>query len=132
MYVFTYSWTWFECISESAQLIEAKFKERYRNHASSFRHQNKRHETELSKHIWTLKDNNKPFNLKWKIIKQCKSYNNFTRKCNSCLFEKFIIICYKDLCNLNKRNESASSCPHRIRYLLKYFMIKQYNLPNYK
>ena len=72
------------------------------------------------------------FNLKWKIIKQCKSYNNFTRKCNSCLFEKFIIICYKDLCNLNKRNESASSCPHRIRYLLKYFMIKQYNLPNYK
>ena len=30
-------------------------------------HQSKRHETELSKHIWTLKDNNKPFNLKLKM-----------------------------------------------------------------
>ena len=33
--------------------------------------------------------------------------------------EKFIIICKKNLCSLNKRNELASSCPHRNRYLLK-------------
>ena len=89
--------------------LATDFKERYRNHTSSFRHQNKRLETELSKHIWTLKDNNKPFNLKWKIIKQCKPY--ITKKCNLCLFEKYIIICKKDLCSLNKRNELASSCP---------------------
>jgi len=44
--------------------LATNFKERYRNHTSSFRHQNKRHETELSKHMWTLKDNKKPFNLK--------------------------------------------------------------------
>ena len=55
------------------------FKERYRNHTSSFRHQNKRHETELSKHIFTLKDNNRPFNLKWKTIKQCKPCNKISK-----------------------------------------------------
>ena len=44
--------------------------QRYQNHTASFRHQSKRNETELSKHIWALKDNNKPFNMKWRIIKQ--------------------------------------------------------------
>ena len=53
-------------------------------------YQSKRHETELSKHIFTLKDNNKPFNLKWKIIEQCKPYKNSIKKCNLCLFAKKI------------------------------------------
>jgi len=81
-----------ETSTDSYVGLATNFKERYRNHTSSFRHQNKRHETKLSKHIWTLKDNNKPFNIKWKIIKQCKAYNNITKKCNLCLFEQFIII----------------------------------------
>ena len=104
--------------------LATNFKERYRNHTASFRHQSKRIETELSKHIWTLKDNNKPFSIKWRIIKQCRPYNNISNKCNLCLFEKFVIICKKNLCSLNKRNELASSCPHRNRYLLKNFVIK--------
>ena len=93
--------------------------ETYLGLAASFRHQSKRNETELSKHIWALKDNNKPFDIKWRIIKQCRPYSNVSNKCNLCLFEKFIIICRKNLCSLNKRNELASSCPHRNRYLLK-------------
>ena len=108
-----------ETSTDSYVGLATNFKERYRNHTASFRHRNKRHETELSKHIWTLKDNNKPFNLTWKIIKQCKPYSNITKKCNLCLFEKLVIICKKELCSLNKRNELASSCPHRNRYLLK-------------
>ena len=110
--------------TESYVGLATNFKERYRNHTASFRQQSKRNETELSKHIWTLKDKNKPFTVKWRIIKQCRSYNNITNKCNLCLFEKFIIICKKNLCSLNKRNELASSCPHRNRYLLKNFVIK--------
>ena len=50
--------------SESYVGLTTNFKEHYRNHTASFRHQNKRNETELSKHIWTLKDNNKPFTIK--------------------------------------------------------------------
>ena len=113
-----------ETSTDSYVGLATNFKERYRNHTASFRHRNKRHETELSKHIWTLKDDNKPFKLTWKIIKKCKPYNNITKKCNLCLFEKFLIICKKELCSLNKRNELASSCPHRNRYLLKNFVIK--------
>ena len=67
-----------------------------------------------------------------KIIKQCKPYNNITKKCNLCLFEKFIIIFKKDHCSVNRRNALASSCPHRNRYLVNNFTIKKHNLPNYK
>ena len=57
-------------------------------------------------------------------LKQCKPYNSISNKCNLCLFEKYVIICKMNLCSLNKRNELASSCPHRTRYLLKNFVIK--------
>ena len=38
-------------------LTENDFKTRYRNHTASFRHAKHRNSTELSKYIWTLKDN---------------------------------------------------------------------------
>lgn len=108
-----------EASTESYVGLATNFKERYRNHNASFRHSNKRNETELSKHIWTLKDAKKAFQIKWKVLKKCQPYNNISKKCNLCLHEKFIIICKKDLCSLNKRNELASSCPHRNRFVLK-------------
>ena len=110
--------------SDSYVGLATNFKERYRNHTASFRHKSKRNETVLSTHIWTLNDNNKPFTIKWRVLKQCKPYNSISNKCNLCLFEKYVIICKKNLCSLNKRNELASSCPHRTRYLLKNFVIK--------
>ena len=99
--------------------LATNFKERYRNHQSSFRRSNRRNETELSKYIWTLQDSNKPFQIKLKVLKKCKAYSNISKKCNLCLYEKFIIICKKELCSLNRRNELASSCPHRNRYVLQ-------------
>ena len=110
--------------SDSYVGLATNFKERYRNHTASFRRKSKMNETELSKHIWTLNDNNKPFTIKWRVLKQCKPYNSISNKCNLCLFEKYVIICKKNLCSLNKRNELASSCPHRTRYLLKNFVVK--------
>ena len=52
--------------SDSYMGLATNFKERYRNHTASFQHESKRNETELSKHIWTLNDNNKPFTIKWR------------------------------------------------------------------
>ena len=98
---------------------QLNFKERYRNHQSSFRCSNRRNETELSKYIWTLQDSKKPLQIKWKVFKKCKPYSNISKNCNICLYEKFIIICKKELCSLNRRNELASSCPHRNRYVLQ-------------
>ena len=55
--------------------------------------------------------------------KTCKPYSNISKKCSLCLNEKFIIICKKELCSLNRRNELASSCPHRNRYVLRNFRV---------
>ena len=112
-----------ETSTETYVGLATNFKERYRNHLTSFKHCKKRNATELSKHIWELKDKNRKFNLTWKIIKKSQSYNNENKKCNLCLNEKFIIICKKHLSSLNKRNELASPCPHRNKYTLKNFYV---------
>ena len=93
--------------AESYVGLATNFKERHRNHNTSFRHANKRNTTEMSKHVWKLKDAKIPFSIKWKISRKCNLYNNITKKCNLCLYEKFVIFCRKDLCTLNKRNELA-------------------------
>ena len=95
----------------------------YRNHQSSFRCSNRRNETELSSYIWTLQDSKKPFQINWKVLKKCKPYSNISQKCNLCLYEKFIIICKKELCGLNRRNELARSCPQRSKYVLQNFRV---------
>ena len=83
--------------TESCVGLATNFKERFRNHTTSFRHVNKRNSTELSKHVWKLKDAKKPFNIAWKVLRKCTPYNNITKKCSLCLYETFVIICRKDL-----------------------------------
>ena len=99
-------------------ITEGTFKTRYHNHTSSFRNPKRKHATELSKYIWNLKESNVQHSIKWKIIKQCKPYSNKTKRCNLCLYEKFIIICHLQLSSLNTRNEIISTCRHRKKYLL--------------
>ena len=103
--------------------LATNFKEHYRNHKTSFRHSKRRNETELSKYIWNLQNKKKPVQIKWKILKKCKPYSNISKKCSLCLNEKLIIICKKELCSLNRRNELASSCPHRNRDVLGNFQV---------
>ena len=112
-----------ETTTETYVGLATNFKERYRNHKTSFRHSHRRNETELSKYVWSLHDAKKPFQIKWKILKKCKPYSNISKKCSLCLNEKFIIICKKELCSLNRRNELASSCPHRNRYVIRNFRV---------
>ena len=96
-----------ETTTESFVGLASNFKERYRNHQTSFRHSNKRNETELSKYIWDLKDQKKSFRVKWRVLKTCHPCNSESKKCNLCLQEKYFIIFRKDLSS--KRNELASS-----------------------
>ncbi|PFX27682.1 hypothetical protein AWC38_SpisGene7639 [Stylophora pistillata] len=49
-------------------LCDTAFKMRYRNHLCSFRNERYRHATELSKYIWSLKDKDTKFNIKWRKI----------------------------------------------------------------
>jgi hypothetical protein len=99
-------------------LTEGTFKSRYANHKASFTHSTKRHATELSKYVWSLKDNNKLFNIKWRIIKHSPSFNNIFGKFHLCLWEKFYIIFKPGLASLNKRSEMLSTCRHKAKFLL--------------
>ena len=49
-------------------LTSTQFKLRYNNHSATFRNSAKRNTTELSKHIWNLKDKNIEYTINWKII----------------------------------------------------------------
>jgi hypothetical protein len=106
-------------------LCATDFKTRYRNHKTSFTHSDKRNQTELSKHIWTLKDNNIDHTIRWKTIRQAKPYSNNTKRCYLCLTEKYFILCKPNLATLNKRNELSSICRHRRSYLLSQFTPKE-------
>ena len=51
-------------------------------------------QTTLSNHVWDLKDNNIPHEIKWKILAKAKTFNPVTNKCRLCLKEMYYI-CYK-------------------------------------
>ena len=75
--------------------------------------------TALSKYIWTLKDNNKDYEISWKILKHAKSYSNITKRCNLCLWEKYFIITVADKDkSLNTRSEFISTCRHAKKFYL--------------
>ena len=109
--------------TESYVGLATKFKERYRNHTTSFRHANNRNSTELSKHVWKLRDGKTPFSIKWKIIRKCNPYNNITKKCNYCvtLYESFEVhIC------------SCGGTRSLIRYVCLGYNRQHLNLPVFR
>ena len=77
-----------------------------------------RNSTELSKHIWTLKDSNVKHFISWRILSSSSPYNSASKRCNLSLREKFLI-CQPELSMLNKRNELVSSCRNRNKALLR-------------
>ena len=82
-------------------MASSTFKERYRNDIKSFTHKKKySNETELSRHIWHLKQNKTDFTIKWSIIKKSISYTGGSKSCNLCLEEKLNILKEKDNCLL--------------------------------
>ena len=99
-------------------MTSSTFKERYRNHIKSFTHKKYSNETELSKHIWHLKQNKTDFTIKWSIIKKSISYTG-SKRCNLCLEEKLNILKEKDNCLLNKRSEIIPACQHKNRFQVK-------------
>jgi hypothetical protein len=100
-------------------LTENEFKVRYRNHKQSFNNKALKNATELSKHVWKLKDRGISYIINWKIIGKAKPYSNISKKCYLCLLEKYHIICNKENATLNQRTELIGHCRHYSKYLLK-------------
>ena len=98
-------------------LCDTPFKMRYANHVCSFRNERFKHATELSKHIWTLKDQNIRYDIKWRKVKQARSYSNVTKRCNLCLWEKFFIFSVGQKCQVL----TAEMNSHRVVDMLGNF-----------
>ena len=94
------------------------FKERYRNHISSFNNKKYEHHTSLSKHVWNLKTQNKKFHIHWSKIGAARAYNPMSKYCNLCLLEKAMILNADERSSINKRTELMNKCPHRRKFLL--------------
>ena len=97
-------------------LTEGQFKTRFNGHTHSFREEEYRNETELSKQIWELKDSNQPYKIAWSIVQRASPYRCGTRRCDVCLSEKMIIAMADPLSTLNKRAEIVSTCRHRSKF----------------
>ena len=97
---------------------EGDFKTRYNNHTKSFKHRKYVNETELSKHVWVLKDCNKDYKINWCIVARAPPYKSGSRRCTLCLTEKSVITRASPRGLLNKRTELISKCRHRNKYLL--------------
>ena len=100
-------------------LSEPPFKKRYTGHSHSFRNEELRSSTELSKFVWDLKNGGVDYSIKWKIESKCHPYRNGSRRCNLCLTEKLIIARSKHPRMINKRSELMSKCRHRNKFLLQ-------------
>ena len=47
----------------------------------SFRNETHEYDAELWKHIWSLKDQNKDFDIKWSIFKKSSGYSVVSKSC---------------------------------------------------
>ena len=92
------------------------FKEQYRTRIKSFTHKKYSNETELSRHVWHLKQNKADFTIKWSIRKKSISHTGGSKRCNLCLDEKISILRERNNCLLNKRPEIVSACQHKSRF----------------
>ena len=103
-------------------LCETAFKTRYANHLKSFNNKKYASETELSKYLWELKNQNSDYSLKWSIASKNHSFRNGSTICSLCLEEKLFIMEAdpKDL--LNEKSELLSKCRHRNKFLLRNFI----------
>ena len=100
-------------------VCETTFKERYRNHVKDINHRKYVKSTELSKYVWSLKDEGKNPTIRWRIIKtiRSKSKSNY---CKLCLSEKLIIINSLDNPDvLNTKSELISKCRHNNKFMIK-------------
>ena len=105
--------------SETYTAVTANtFKQRLAGHKTDTNYLRYRHNTTLSDHIWSLKEQDKEYDLKWMLIDRGKAFNPIQKKCQICLKEKFHIMYNRSGASLNRREEVFNTCRHRKQNLL--------------
>ena len=106
---------------EYTGLTALTFKQRFYAHQHSIRHRENRHSTTLSNHVWSLKDRDRRFTIKWTVLRKAAAYQNASKKCNLCTAEKLEILRASKDRSLNRRSELVSKCRHENRFYLCNF-----------
>ena len=99
-------------------LTSTTFKLRYGNHKESFKNENSKGKSTLSKHIWGLKNKGVKYETKFKIIGRAQPFSPISGICNLCTLEKYHILFTPHLATLNKREEINQFCLHKMPKLL--------------
>ena len=97
-------------------LTSVPFKDRLGVHNQGINHRSYAGSCELSKHVWTLKDANKNFSIKWGIREKVRG-RLIGGECRLCVTEKLHIIEYPDQ-ELLLNSNSDIKCVHQRKYKL--------------
>ena len=97
---------------------ETYFEDRYYNHKQSFKTSSKRHQTELSKLVWRIKDDGHIPVIKWSIVCKAKACSSGAMHCQLCLAKKLAILRANPDTTSNKKSELVAKCRHRNKYKL--------------
>ena len=89
------------------------FKTMYYNHIKSFKNKRYKNETELSKYMWKLREEEVEHTIMWKKLHQSNTCQRRSGLCNLCLKEMVEILLRqaKPSTQLNRRFE-VSTCRH--------------------
>ena len=95
-------------------MSEGSFKTRYNNHNASYRLSQYKSSMKLSEAVWSFKENDTPYSIKWDIVKHGTPNKNGNKYCDLCTTEKVEIIHrFKDPRLLNFRSEIMAKCRHK-------------------
>ena len=101
-------------------ISETEFTTKYNNHTMSFRNRTHESDSKLSKFIWSLKDQNKEFDIKWSIFKK----SSRSKSCSLGLLKKLVISNFKEKERLlNKWLDLMSKCRHESKYILMNYWL---------
>ena len=99
-------------------ITERTFKERHKEHKKTFKNRRYIGESELTKEIWRIKDNDGIPQVTWSILRKSKTYNPRAKRCMLCLTEKLAIAEHEGRDMLNTRSEVVAKCIHQNKFCL--------------
>ena len=94
------------------------FKDRLAKHKNSFKYSEKRINSGLAGHVWSLKDRRMDYTVNYSLLHQSKMFRRGDRRCELCTTEK-TCIAKQPPGELNKRSEVLNRCKHRDAHLLQ-------------
>ena len=100
-------------------LCSTKFKERLAVHHECMNHRRYAKGCELSKYVWELKDSNRTYDIKWKVLKQVKG-RKVGDACKLCMTEKLYIVEHPNKDILLNSN-CIQKCRHESKYMLSNY-----------